>query len=135
MVYDPELTDQLSSFPSEAFKGEVFRATRLSLDPLLFSTRSGRWMPENRTAVLYTSLEGDGALAEISFHLAQQTPLPSKPVSLHKLRVATDKTLRLVRTDLDRLGVEPAKFGEFGYPRTQERRISEQLWHFSGTMA
>ncbi len=93
----------------------------MSLDPLAFSNRAGRWMPENgSSAVLYTSVERDGALAEISFHWAQLTPLPTKPLALHKLGVRTHNTLRLLRADLSQLGVDVDRFGEMHYLRTQE---------------
>jgi len=121
MIHDPELTDRLSAFPRETFSGEVFRATRSGLDPLAFSARAGRWMPENgSSSVLYTSQTRDGALAEISFHWAQLTPLPTKPVRIHTLGVETDNTLRLIRADLTQLGVDLDRFGEMDYGRTQE---------------
>ena len=69
--------------------------------------------------MLYTSLEREGALAEIAFHWSQLTPLPSKPVMLHRLRVITKNSLRLIRTQLSSLGVEPAHFGQLGYAQTQ----------------
>ncbi len=46
--------------------------------------------------MLYASFERQGALAEISYHLGQLDPLPSKPVTVHELRAATHKTLRLL---------------------------------------
>jgi hypothetical protein len=58
--------------------------------------------------VLYTSLEREGALAELSYHWSQLTPLPSKPAMLHRLAVDTGKTLRLVRASLSHLGIDPA---------------------------
>lgn len=113
------LVDRLAGLPIEVFGGEVFRATRVSLDPLAFSTRGGRWMPAGEVAVLYTSLTEEGALAEIAFHWSRLTPLPSKPVRLHRLRVATERTLRLVRTDLPGLGVDMERYEEIAYAGTQ----------------
>ncbi|MGH8558063.1 MAG: RES family NAD+ phosphorylase [Methylococcales bacterium] len=105
--------------PVEVFGGEVFRATRKNLDPLAFSTRAGRWARNGGAAVLYTSLEREGALAEIAFHWSQLTPLPTKPVMLHRLRVTTKNSLRLIRTQLPGLGVDPADFGRLDYANTQ----------------
>lgn len=120
MIHDPELTDRLSDFVSEAFDGEVFRAARMNLDPLAFSPRAGRWMPEQgNSSVLYTSTEREGALAEISFHWSQLIPLPTKPASLHRLGVQTNNTLRLLRGDLIQLGVDIDRFSEILYERTQ----------------
>lgn len=120
MRHDVRLTDHLASLPTETFTGTAYRATRQSLDPLAFSSRGGRWAPVNEVAVLYTSLERDGALAEISYHWSQLDPLPSKPAMLHTLRVETSRSLRLVRTDLELLGVEFDRFQDRLYTKTQE---------------
>jgi hypothetical protein len=66
VVHDPELLDRLDALPKEAFDGEVFRATRQNLDPLVGSYNGGRWMRPAAAAVLYTSLAREGALAEIA---------------------------------------------------------------------
>lgn len=55
----------VDALSKEAFEGDAFRATRLSLDPLAASYKAGRWMSRDTAAVLYTSLARDGALAEI----------------------------------------------------------------------
>lgn len=121
MIHDPDLTDRLSQFAGEAFSGAVFRATRANLDPLAFSYRAGRWMPEDGSAaVLYTSIEREGALAEIAFHWSQLTPLPTKPISLHRLGVQTQNTLRLLRGGLGQLRVDLDHFTDMFYPRTQQ---------------
>jgi hypothetical protein len=71
--------------------------------------------------VLYTSLNPDGAIAEVHFHLARQPVFPSKiRYGLHRIRVATVKTLRL--PDLNAmvpLGVEPVRYREILYEPTQ----------------
>ena len=120
MIHDPRLIDLLSRVPTQSFAGDVFRATRRSLDPTTPSTSGGRWTPPDGPAVLYTSFERDGALAEIAFHWGRFTPRPSKPALVHNLGVQSDRTLKLLRTDLNTLGVEPARFEEPNYKRTQE---------------
>ena len=120
MIHSPELLDNLSNYPTETFSGSVFRATRLQLDPLAPSTSGGRWSPRDYAPVLYTSLEREGALAEISFHWSRFTPLPSKPVVVHRIRVSTDRTLRLKRCDLTKLGVDMDQFGSLDYAKCQE---------------
>jgi hypothetical protein len=76
-------------------------------------------MVPGETATLYTSLEADGALAEIAFHWGQMTPVPSKPAMLHRIRLGTRKSLRLARADLIALGVDWSSYGTRGYERTQ----------------
>lgn len=120
LIHDPALIDRLSALPVEAFAGEVFRATRISLEPLAFSTRGGRWGRDGGASVLYTSFERGGALAEISFQWSRLTPLPTKPAKLHRLRVTTRKSLRLIRASLPDFGVDSARLGELNYQRTQD---------------
>lgn len=120
MIHDPALLERLSAFDTEPFAGEVFRATRVSLDPLAASTSGGRWAPKGLIAVLYTSLERDGALAEISFHWGKLTPPPSKHAHVHRLGVAVDRRLRLLKADLHELGVAVASYEALNYQRTQE---------------
>ena len=120
MIHDPELLDKLAGFRTEPFEGKVFRCTRMTLDPTAYSTWGGRWAPKGDIPVLYTSMEPDGAVAELSFHLSQVTPAPSKPIMLHTLNVSATQTLRLIRADLSALGVDMSRFGEIGYPRTQD---------------
>ena len=124
MIHDQGLVDQLSTLPTERFEGEVFRATGVSADALAFSGNGGRWAPPARDGadvpVLYTSLERDGALAEIVSWLIQLTPLPlSRPLKVSRLGVSTAKTLRLARVSLEQLGVDMARYGERDYERTQ----------------
>ena len=119
MIHDPKLLDLLSAFDPIEFGGEVFRATRKSLDPLAPSTSGGRWAPKDGPAVLYMSTERDGALAEIAFHWSQFYPLPSKPAALHRISLTARRTIRLLRADLVDLGVDWARYGEMGYERSQ----------------
>jgi hypothetical protein len=126
MIHAKELLDRLGSLSTCDFKGEVFRATRLNLDPLTASTRGGRWsVPEElghseSVATLYTSCAREGALAELAYHYSQLTPFPSKPVNLHRLQLTTKRTLRLLRADLLSLGVVWADYPTLNYGKTQQ---------------
>jgi hypothetical protein len=123
MIHDQSLVDLLSALAVERFEGEVFRATGVSTDPLASSVNGGRWAPAARDGfdvpVLYTSLDREGALAEVVSYLALLTPLPSRPLKISRLGVSTARTLRLVRADLETLGVDMARYGERDYGRTQ----------------
>jgi hypothetical protein len=123
MIHDQGLLDQLSALAIERFDGEVFRATGVSADPLAFSFNGGRWSPPAtdgvEVPVLYTSMERNGALAEVVSYLMLLTPLPSKPLKASRLGVSTTKTLRLARAGLDGLGVDMAHYGERDYGQTQ----------------
>ena len=120
MIHDPKLLQRLDSRNTLAFAGTVFRATRVGQDPLAPSSRGGRWMVPDHVPVLYTSMERDGAIAEVAFHLSQLTPRPSKPIEVHEIEASARKTLRLVEADLFLLGVDPSAYKAINYPRTQE---------------
>ncbi|MCY4406362.1 MAG: RES family NAD+ phosphorylase [Rhodospirillaceae bacterium] len=140
MIHDPSLLDGLSEFGAERFEGEVFRATRTNADPVAASISGGRWAPppDGNTghSVLYTSLERDGALAEVASFLAQLTPIPGpRPIKVTRLAVATARTMRLVRADLGGLGVDLARFGERDYDRTQKIGAALVFLGFDGLIA
>ena len=124
MIHDQGLLDRLSARSVEPFRGEVFRATGVSTDPLASSVIGGRWAPGVRDGVdvpiLYTSFQRDGALAEVVSYLLALTPLPrSRPLTVSRLAVSTSRTLRLVRGDLEELGVDMALYGKRDYVQTQ----------------
>lgn len=139
MIHDPELTDRLSGFPRTRFQGRVFRVTRMSADPTAVSVSGGRWAPRPDqspgVSVLYTSLERDGAIAEVASYLAELTPRPSKPVRVHELAVSTSKTLTLVRANLAQLGVDLDRYGERNYEVTQRIGAAIGFLGFDGLIA
>ncbi|MGB7989650.1 MAG: RES family NAD+ phosphorylase [Candidatus Methylophosphatis roskildensis] len=136
MVHDSELLDRIDGLPTEPFDGRVFRATRQSLDPLVSSSSGGRWMPGNSAAgVLYTSLDRNGALAEISFHWSQLSPRPTKPVMVHTLEVIAPRTLKLVRADLSALGVPDDSYPTMNMTRTQEIGAAVEFLGCDGLIA
>ena len=140
MIHDPKLLDRLSEFHSECFEGEVFRATRTRADPVAASISGGRWAPppdgEAGHSVLYTSLERDGAIAEVASFLAQLTPIPGpRSLKVTRLAVSTARTIRLVRADLGSLGVDLARYGERDYNRTQKIGAALVFLGFDGLIA
>src|SRR6266852_9927281 len=117
---DPAVLDALDAFDRVRYTGETWRVVRDGRDPLQGSASGGRWDP-TLFDVLYTSLDPDGATAEVHFHLSRHPVFPSKiRYKLHRIRVSTSKTLRLL--DLDAmvpLGVDPARYSEILYRPTQ----------------
>ena len=140
MIHDPTLLERLSTFQSERFEGEVFRATRVNADPVAASISGGRWAPppdgDAGHSVLYTSLERDGAIAEVVSFLAQLTPIPgARQISVTRLAVSTARKMRLVRADLGSLGVDLARYGERDYDRTQKIGAALVFLEFDGLIA
>lgn len=133
-----ELARALTALPAVEFSGIVHRVTGIGRDALLPSTAGGRWMPRGSDpgeAVLYTSLESDGALAEVASYLAQLAPPPGAPLARHEVSVALRRVLRLGWSDLDSLGVERARYGERDFQRTQQIGAALAFLGFDGLIA
>lgn len=92
-------------------------------------------MRRDAAAVLYTSCQREGALAEIAFHWSQLTPRPTRPVVVHTLRVVTRRTLRLIRADLAALGVPQSVYESLNPPRTQAIGAAAQFLGCDGLIA
>jgi hypothetical protein len=135
MHHDRELLERLSAFAPVKLDTTVFRATRRGLDPLTPSTIGGRWMSPGETPILYTSLERDGAIAEIAYHWSLLTPVPSKPMMVHELSATVNKTLKLAHAELVDLGVDWKRYGEINYERTQLIGAAVAHLKFDGLIA
>ena len=120
MIHESNILDQLSKLDIVEFSGEVYRATRKSLDPLAASTNGGRWMPKGESSVLYTSLDRDAALAELTFHWGMLNPLPSKPAVVSRIQVSLDSSLRILRTDFPSLGINEVDYDKLNYVQMQK---------------
>ena len=117
---DPALLDALDAFDRVRYAGDTWRVVRHGRDPLQGSASGGRWDPTSFDA-LYTSLNPDGAVAEVLFQLSRQPVFPSRiRYGLHRIKVRVTKALKL--PDLDAmvpLGVDPARYREILYAPTQ----------------
>jgi RES domain len=130
---DIGLLDTIDAFQREAFSGAVWRVVRDGRDPVLGSPSRSRWC-NGSFDVLYTSLEQDGAIAEIHSLLSLQPVLPSKVQwHCHALKVFAPQTLRLADLPtLERLGVNVARYRERVYDRTQEIADAAYFLEFDG---
>ena len=121
-AHDRRLLDALEAIDPERFAGEAWRVTRKGRDPLRGSAADGRWSPGGgEFEVLYTSLERDGALAEIGYRLSLEPVWPSRVEhELHLIAIETQRTLKFARIeDLTPLGVEIGRYHTFEYQATQ----------------
>ena len=86
--------------------------------------------------MLYTSLEADGALAEVHFHLSRAPVFPSRTLyRLHQLRVAAKRTLRLADLRLlAELGVDQSGSASFDYATTQAIGAAAHFLEFDGLL-
>jgi RES domain-containing protein len=133
---DLDLLDALDAHQGVSFQGEVWRIVREEREPLQGYPAQARWDP-GTFDVLYTSLEREGALEEIHFHLSRQPVFPSKIRSvLHRISVSTQRTLRIADlAALKVLGVSPEIYGSLAYERTQEIGDAAAFLGFDGILA
>lgn len=135
---DNRLLDALEEKPVEPVEITVWRVVKEGRDPCVGASSGGRW-DDGTFEVLYTSLDRDGAIAEMHYHLRRGQPVfPSKlRYQLHELRVTLDGVVRFPDIEsLAEIGVNVAQFGQLSYqerpaeyPRTQE--VAEAV-HFLG---
>ncbi|MDJ0685596.1 MAG: RES family NAD+ phosphorylase [Alphaproteobacteria bacterium] len=114
---DLALIDTLEQLETQSFEANVWRVTREDRDPTLFSSGGNRW-DDGSFEVLYTSVQREGALAEMRFHLTRGQPIaPSKiRYRLHELSVKLDGVLNLTDPELlGRLGIDMGNFGRLPY--------------------
>ena len=137
-VHDRGNLDALEAIDPKPFAEEVWRVTRKGRDPLRGSAANGRWSPSGgEFEVLYTSLERDGALAEIGYRLSLEPVWPSRiEHEVHLIAVETERTLRLA--DLETLppfGVETARYHTFEYQATQAIAAAAYFLEFDSLIA
>lgn len=133
---DLELLDALDAHEGVSFEGDVWRIVRAERDMLEGAASKARWEP-GAFDVLYTSLEREGALEEVYFHLSRQPVFPSKMQSvLHRICVRTRRTLKLADlAALAALGVTTERYGDLSYDRTQEIGDAAFFLGFDGILA
>ena len=133
---DLELLDALDAHEGISFQGEVWRIEREERNVLQGYPAAAGWDP-GTFDVIYTSLERDGALAEIYFHLSRQPVFPSRIKSvLHCISVSTERTLRFADlAAVEALGVNAESFAGLDYRRTQEIGDAAQFLGFDGIIA
>ncbi len=133
---DLDLLDAIDAFKREPFEADVWRVTREGRDPVSGSPSQSRWC-NGTFDVLYTSLEADGAIAEIHALLSLQPVFPSKMRWFaHRLKVSATRTLKLADLPvLGRLGIDVPRYGERDYRRTQEIADAAYFLGFDGLIA
>ena len=116
---DLALLDAIDRLARTAFEDQVWRVVRETRDVLQAARVGARWDP-GTFDVLYTSLDRDGALEEVYFHLSRQPVFPSIPFRIHRIRIRAKKILRLAQMPLlQQLGVDVPNFATMDYSRTQ----------------
>jgi hypothetical protein len=133
-VHDRVVLDALDALLREPFRGSVWRVTRQGREPLRGAAANGRWSLSGEFEVLYTSLEREGALAEIGYRLSLEPVWPSRiEHEVHAIEVAAERTLRFANTaSLAPLGVDVARYRAFDYTATQAIAAAAHFLEFDG---
>jgi RES domain-containing protein len=133
---DPDLLDALDAHKGVAFEGDVWRIVREGRDALLGYPSKARW-DSGGFDVIYTSLQREGALAEVYFHLSRQPVFPSQIKSiLSRISVSTRRTLKLADLKaVEALGISTEDYAGLDYGRTQEIGDAANFLGFDGILA
>ena len=133
-VHDRAILDTLEAAPAEPFEGSVWRVTRVGRDPLQGSGATGRWSAASEFEVLYTSLERDGALAEIGYRLSLEPVWPTLlQHEVHRIELKTQRTLRLANlASLAPLGIDVNRYESFDYSASQAVAAAAHFLDFDG---
>ena len=133
---DLELLDALDACKRREFDGAVWRVVREGRDPLMAAASRSRWC-DSSFDVLYTSMERDGAIAEVHAYLALQPVFPSKLLWFDfEIKIATSRTLVFADlSTLGQLGVDAATYRERDYSKTQAIADAAYFLGFDGLIA
>lgn len=134
-VHDRALLDALEAIPAECYSGTVWRTTWATRDPLAGNLSGGRWDPPGASEVLYTSLEADGSLAEVYYHVSQAPVFSSAHVFLNRLSVKVERILRLTDdTVLGALGIEDPLANRLDQSQSQAIGAAAHFLEFQGLL-
>lgn len=138
---DKDLIDAIEAIPPVSFAGTVWRIVGDGRDPLRCSASGGRW-DDGTFSVLYTSLERQGAIAELRFHLMRGQPVfPSRVrYKLFAFDLSLGRALKLLDLEaLAALKLDTQSFGRLSYaekageyPRTQDIAEVAHFLDFDG---
>lgn len=135
-VHDRAILDALDAMDSVSFEGTVWRVTRAGRDATRGSAANGRWSPGGTVEVLYTSLEREGALAEIGFRLLLEPVWPSRlNHEIHELSAKSERALQFADVaSLAPLGVDVSRYESFDYSATQALAAAAHFLEFDGLL-
>jgi RES domain-containing protein len=135
-VHDRAILDALDAMTPTRFDNTVWRITRAGHGATRGSAANGRWSPGGTVEVLYTSLEREGALAEIGYRLSLEPVWPSRfQHEIHELSAQSERTLEFADiASLGPLGVDVSRYESFDYTATQALAAAVHFWEFDGLL-
>jgi hypothetical protein len=135
-VHDRAILDALEAINPVKFDGAVWRITKSGLSATRGSAANGRWSPGGTVEVLYTSLQREGAMAEIGYRLSLEPVWPSRlQHDIHELAVQSERTLEFANVaSLGPLGVDVSRYDSFDYSATQAIAAAAHFLEFDGML-
>ena len=104
-IHDRAILDALEVLDPTPFNGTVWRVTRKGREPVRGAAADGRWGASGEFEVLYTSLEREGALAEIGYRLSLEPVWPSRiEHEIHVFQAALNVEAHIVEVTLPNSG-------------------------------
>ena len=119
LIREPALLRAIEAIGPISFSGQVWRIVLDGRDPREPGVAGGRWNPPG-VPVLYSSLQKDGAVSEVRYHLTRGQSVPPSRISLrlYTLNVEIDRALQLPDlAALAYLGVDVGRYGALAYGR------------------
>lgn len=100
------------------------------------SVAHGRWSPNAKFEVLYTSVERDGALAEIGYRLSLEPVWPSRiEHEIHLIQAEVERVVRFADLEsLAPLGVDIRRYQTFEYQAMQAIAAAAHFLEFDGML-
>jgi RES domain-containing protein len=135
-AHDLKLLDALDALPRLKFAGPVWRVVRDGRDPIQSGPSRSRWC-DGTFDVLYTSMERDGAIAEVHAFWSLQPVFPSKiDFRCFELTAAADHSLQFLDVAaLKPLGVDPRTYADRDYAVTSAIASAANFLGFDGLIA
>ncbi len=135
-MHDRELLDALEALDSLPMAGPVWRTIRRGRDPLRGSTANGRWGAAGEIEVLYTSLERNGALAEVGYRLGLEPIWPSKlEHEVSQISIELEKVCDLTDFSfLSSLGLDEGRYEGHDYAVEQAISAAAKFLGFEGIL-
>jgi hypothetical protein len=133
-IHDRVILDSLEALDTQPFNGTVWRVTRKGREPLRGAAAHGRWSSSGEFEVLYTSLERDGALAEIGYRLSLEPVWPSRiEHEIHAIGAEVERALRFADVaSLAPFGIDIARYRTFEYEASQALAAAAHFLEFDG---
>jgi RES domain-containing protein len=135
-VHDRTILDALDAMNPVQFNSTVWRITRAGQIATRGSAANGRWNPGGTVEVLYTSLEREGALAEIGYRLSLEPVWPNRiQHEIHTLAAQSERTLAFVDVaSLAPLNIDVSRYETFDYTATQALAAAAHFLEFDGLL-